>query len=282
MALTPEQTSAKGILQAALAEFGLESLTEWAWGLRNEGMPLEQLFGIELRKRPEYKARFPALDALAQKGRAVSEAEYIGIERGYAEVLQQGGVPSGFYDEPSDFQAWLEGEVSPAELGERVLNQWVRVANTAPEIRDYFEDEFGVDGDSALLAVYLDPQRALPALEKMTATAEFGGIGRTLGLDIAGTLSRRAADLGVSGAQAREGLGNVAGVTPLFRETISEGEDLRAEQEGVEAAFNLNTTSAKKVERRREEREALAAGSPQGGARDAGIGLGASEQRRRR
>jgi len=54
-----------------------------------------------VRQSDPYKDRFPGMAALSEAGRAVSEATYIELERGYIEIMNSAGIDSGFYDEPS-------------------------------------------------------------------------------------------------------------------------------------------------------------------------------------
>src|SRR5689334_18836184 len=102
--LTAEQKSARAILDDTLAQYGLSGLGDRLWQQYLNGEPIEQIM-VDLRKTPEYKARFPGMEALSKKGRAISEGEYISIERGYAQLFREYGLPAGFYDDPSDFAA---------------------------------------------------------------------------------------------------------------------------------------------------------------------------------
>src|SRR5262245_12020315 len=111
--------SAFAILRETLDRYGLGSLADVIWNWRKEGRPDEQI-RLDLRQTPEYQARFPALTDLRNKGRAISEDQYIDLERTYTQSLRAAGLPQGFYDSPDDFANLIRNEVSPAEFNDRV------------------------------------------------------------------------------------------------------------------------------------------------------------------
>ena len=41
--------------------------------------------------------------------------EYLATERSYRQIMQEAGVPTGFYDQTSDFTKFLASDISPAE-----------------------------------------------------------------------------------------------------------------------------------------------------------------------
>src|SRR5512134_2701459 len=107
-------------LQSVLDMYGLGSLTEWA---RQQliGGALEDQIIQELRQRPEWAARFPGMAQRRQAGLpAISPNEYIAMERQYAQMMRNAGLPQGFYDQVSDFATWIGRDVSVAEGAERV------------------------------------------------------------------------------------------------------------------------------------------------------------------
>jgi hypothetical protein len=74
---------------------------------------------VMLRSTPEYKARFPAMEALAKKGRAISEGQYIDYERTAAQIEQRYGITTGMVT--GNVTKLLTEEVSAAELNDRVV-----------------------------------------------------------------------------------------------------------------------------------------------------------------
>ena len=79
-------------LQSAFSQYGLQSLFPKIQEFARRDLTEDGVL-LELRKTPEYKARFPAMEALAQKQRAITEAEYIEFERNAAQLERAYGLP---------------------------------------------------------------------------------------------------------------------------------------------------------------------------------------------
>jgi hypothetical protein len=172
----------------------LGGLADWAWNEYLSGKPVEQIM-LDLRQRSEYKTRFPAMETLSSRGRAISEAEYIGLETQYTQLMRSYGLPAGFYDGTDDFAGFISKDVSPVEL-QRRLDLYQQAVFEAPrETRDELRRLYGVD-EGGLLAFYIDADRALPLLQKQFQTAQVSGLAQRAGL----------ADLGVARAERFAGL----------------------------------------------------------------------------
>lgn len=217
---TSEQ-SARAIIDTALSQLGLQSLSTTVWNWHLFGRPLEQIM-LDLRTTPEYKARFPAMDALAVKGHAITEAQYIGLETSYTQILRAAGAPAGFYDTPDDFTALISGEVAPTEFQDRVKLAQDAVYNAPAETRAALHDQFGIsDGD--LWAYWQDPAKALPVLTQTAQAARLSGVGAQTGygqLSAADALRLQA--LGVSPDQATQGLSQLVQQHQLFNPLLGE------------------------------------------------------------
>jgi hypothetical protein len=106
------QRDAATILQNVFAQYGLGSLAGQITGFIQQGYSADAI-SILLQNTPEYKQRFAANDARLKKGLpALSPAEYIATERSYRQVMSAAGLPLGFYDQTSDFQKFLENDMS--------------------------------------------------------------------------------------------------------------------------------------------------------------------------
>jgi hypothetical protein len=188
--VSPADQSAKALIEATLRAYGLESLADWAWQQYVGGAATEQIL-LDMRQRPEYKRRFPAMDALAQVGRAITEAQYIQAETSYSQIMHAAGLPAGFYDQPDDFTKFLTGNVSPAELQARVQDaQTVIYGN--PEIQHQLQGLYGAGASPGqVLAFFLDPDRAEPLIAKQVAAAQAASYGVQSGF---GQLSRSEAE----------------------------------------------------------------------------------------
>jgi len=270
--------SANALLVRVLGLWGLESLASEVWEWHKAGRSFEQIL-LDLRETPQYQTRFPAMKALGAKGRAISEEQYIAYEQSVAELFHGAALPGGFYDGPEDFAQFLMNDISINELADRINQGYLLVASAPIEVRDAFTNFFGVNGDGALAAYFLDKDRAAPLLMQQAASAAFAGAGAVTGtFGISQDLAMRAAQVGVTTAQALSGFQELADVRPLFTETITESTDLREQVEGVGATFGLDATSAEALRLRRQRREAAFSGT--GGAlvtQEGAVGLGAAE-----
>jgi hypothetical protein len=110
-----------------------------------------------LPQTPEYKQRFAANDVRIKAGLpALSPQEYIATERAYRQVMSAAGLPTGFYDQNSDFTNFIAKDISATELKQRV-DVATEAVNQAPkESLDYMKQWYNT-GD--LIAFALDPDQ---------------------------------------------------------------------------------------------------------------------------
>ena len=268
---------AKAILDQTLANFGLQSLGDQLWQEYLNDVPIDQIM-LDMRQTQAYKTRFPAMDTLSKEGRAITEAQYVNFEQSAMAIWHQAGLSPDLVTQGDYITKWLEGDVSVAEVQHRVQDLYVKVADTDPAIRAWYTAHFGTGGDAALAASFADPETATPVLERQAAAAQFGGTGTAFGYNIDTDTAIRAANAGVTQGQAQQGFAQIQGLDPLFQETVSEHTDMTAENQGVEATFNLGGTGQQEILRRQAEREAAFGGSAAAGGvqTTSGLGLGAA------
>lgn len=276
---TFEGISAKGTLAATLAQYGLPtSLADTLWNnwYVNEGRPLQQIL-IDIRTTPEFRQRFPGIAALEERrnrGEAVmvpTVEQYQQLETGLASVLRDAGLPSGFYDEPSDFAKWIGGSTSPKEVQDRI--DFARnLAFSAPvEVRQNLDRVYGIE-EGELIAWALDPDRVMPELQKKVNAAVAGGMAQRSGFGLlTQSEMEQLAGSGVSAATESR-FGELAQMGQgLFEETIEErqaGSDLgRETQIGYAAGSGAAVAD---IESRRRSRQAQFQGG--GGAATGGGG----------
>jgi hypothetical protein len=163
-------------LTSQLKAWGLESLqTAFEQYVVQNGTDDTNGMMLWLYNRPEFKQRFPALEALSKKGQAISPADYITKEQSYAAVLRQYPIAGKFFDDPAtDFHKLIENGVSSTELSERMENGYKQVASASPEIRAAFGEYFGVKGDDALAAYFIDPEKSKTTIIQQAQEAEIG------------------------------------------------------------------------------------------------------------
>jgi hypothetical protein len=214
-----EGQSAYTLLLEQFNQYGLGALVEPLKNFIVEGLsPAE--FTLRLRDTDAYKKRFAANQARIQKGlRALSEAEYIGLEDQYQNVMRQYGLPQSYYTRgdmgrQEGFEKFIGGDVSAAELEDRIQTAQNRVINAAPEVaaslRSYYPDI--TNGD--ILAYALDPDKAITEIKRKVTAAEIGGAATMAGLATGMARAEELGRYGVTGEQARQGFRAVAEVAP--------------------------------------------------------------------
>lgn len=228
-------------MKALLQDYGLNSLYERVVGFVKEGYDPEAI-SVLIRTTPEYKQRFPAMEALGKKGRAISEAEYIDYERTASNLERRYGVPTGML--MGSVSELLTNEVSASELNDRVLLASAASIQAPQEVKDTFMQYYGIS-EGGLTAYFLDPDKATPLLEKQYATSLIGveASRQGVGMDVYG--SENLANLGITQEQARQGFGRVAGAQSL---TQGRG-DVVSQQELLSGTFEQSEQSLKNIER---------------------------------
>jgi len=211
--------SAYSLLFSEFERYGLGALVAPLQSFIVEGLsPAE--FTLRLRETDAYKKRFAANASRIQKGlRALSEAEYIGLEDQYQNVMRNYGLPASYYargdmGRQEGFEKFIAGDVSAAELEDRIVTAQNRVINAAPEVsralREFYPDITGGD----ILAYALDPEQALNNIKRKVTAAEIGAGAMQAGLGTTRTRAEELAAFGVTSAQAREGFQTIGGFLP--------------------------------------------------------------------
>ena len=224
-----ERQSAYNLLFEQFNQYGLGALVEPLKGLIISGSSPSE-FTIRLRETDAYKKRFAANAARIQKGlTAISEAEYLGLEDQYQNIMRNYGLPADYYTRgdmgrQEGFEKFIANDVSAAELEDRVITAKNRVMNSNPEVLQAIKDFYGdsiTDGD--ILAYTLNPTKGLEDIKRKVTAAEIGGAAVQAGLNLGRTAEERAlyaaraAELGAAGItkqQAQQGFQTVAEVAP--------------------------------------------------------------------
>lgn len=211
--------SAFDFLKGQFNQFGMGALVDAVSQYIKDGLSADELL-LRLRDTDVYKKRFAANAQRIAKGlRALSEAEYIGLEDQYQNIMRNYGLPESYYTRgdlgrQEGFEKFIAGDVSASELEDRIQTAQNRVINANPEIttalKQFYPDITGGD----ILAYALNPDKALVDIKRKVTAAEIGGAALTSGLatDLARAEQLRA--YGVTGQQAKEGYQAIAGVLP--------------------------------------------------------------------
>ena len=214
-----ERQSAYDLLYSQFKLYGLESLVEPLKGLITSGAsPAE--FTIKLRESDAYKKRFSANAQRIAKGlRSLSEAEYIQLEDQYQDVMRRYGLPDTYYSRgemgiQEGFNKFLEGDVSPVELEDRISTAQKRVLNANPEVAAALKEFYPDITNADILAYTLDPKNAIENIKRKVTAAEIGGAATQAGLKTGMTRAEELAAAGITKQQAQQGFQTVAEVAP--------------------------------------------------------------------
>ena len=252
--LTSDQRSAKANLDGFLSQYGLDSLGDFVWQEYLNNIPIEQIM-LDIRGRDEYKQRFPGMQTLMEKGHAMSEAEYIAYEKQVAGFARAVGMPAEMFDQPEDFKDLFENELSVQEVSQRI-EDWVNFADTAPEANKLeLQRLYGI-GTADIAAYFMNPDKALPLLEKQANAALTGVSSIASGYGELGQgEAEYIAGLGYKPEQTREGFGNLVNQRELFN-PLDQGEDVIGREQQLQAMFGANATAQQAIERRASRRAA--------------------------
>jgi hypothetical protein len=214
-----DRRSAYDLLYSQFKLYGLESLVEPLKGLITSGASPSE-FTIKLRESDSYKKRFSANAQRIAKGlRSLSEAEYIQLEDQYQDVMRRYGLPDTYYTKgemgiQEGFNKFLEGDVSPVELEDRISTAQKRVLNANPEVIASLKEFYPDISNSDILAYTLDPKNAIENIKRKVTAAEIGGAAIQAGLKTGMTRAEELAAAGITKAQAQQGFQTVAEVAP--------------------------------------------------------------------
>jgi hypothetical protein len=214
-----ERQSAYDLLYSQFKLYGLEALVEPLKGLITTGAsPAE--FTIKLRESDAYKKRFSANAQRIAKGlRSLSEAEYLQLEDQYQDVMRRYGLPDTYYTKgemgiQEGFNKFLEGDVSPVELEDRISTAQKRVLNANPEVTAALKQFYPDISNADILAYTLDPKNAIENIKRKVTAAEIGGAAIQAGLQTGMTRAEELAAAGITKQQAQTGFQTVAEVAP--------------------------------------------------------------------
>ena len=201
-------------MRGLLSQYGLSSLMGKVTQYVQDGYNDPDALMALIRTTPEYKERFPAMEALIREGRPITEGAYIEFERSAAELERMYGLPAGMIDDRDTITNLLSNDVSARELEQRVTMAAAGAFQTTPEVKQQFQDFYGINA-GGLTAYFLDPEKALPLLNKQYASAQIGAEGGYQGFDIQAGTAERLTEMGISREQARQGFQRASRFRPL-------------------------------------------------------------------
>lgn len=261
---TPEQDrqSAFAILKGAFEQYGLGGLVPEITKLMQQGISPEE-YTLQLRQTPEYQKRFSAnLDRTKKGLSALTEAQYIGLEDQYQNLIRQYGLPASFYQKDAtgvqeEFNKLIAGDVSPAELEDRIQTAVNRIDNASPEVLATLNTYYpGIaKNKGALYAYVLNPKKALPEIKRQVQAAEIGAASAIAGGGVQQVGIDRALQLagaGVTQQQAQQGYQQIASGLQRGSELASiYGQAPYTQTQAEQEVFGLQGASDAEKQRKR-------------------------------
>lgn len=248
--------SAYDLLVQQFSQYGLGSLVEGIRGLIEENVSPSE-FAIRLRQTEPYKRRFAANASRIQNGlRALSEGEYIALEDQYQNIMRNYGLPASYYTKgdmgrQEGFEKFIAGDVSPAELEDRISIAQNRVVNAPPEVKTALKEFYPDITNADILAYTLDPTKGLQDIKRKITAAEIGGAALGQKLMTSAARAEELARFGVTGEAARKGFETVAEVAPRGSQLAAIYKQEPYGQADIETEVFGLTGSAEAAKRRR-------------------------------
>jgi hypothetical protein len=211
-----EKKSAYALLYQQFNDLGIGGLVPELKTLIEEGVsPAE--FTLRLRGTKAYEDRFAANKIRINKGlRALSEAEYIGLEDQYQDIMRRYGLPESYYargnmGRQEGFEKFIAGDVSSSELEDRIMTAQKRVINANPEVAQALRTFYPGISQGDILAYTLDPTKAIEDIKRKVTAAEIGGSAARFGLTTNVSDAEYLRNYGVTKEQADQGYATISG-----------------------------------------------------------------------
>lgn len=228
--LEGEDRDAFLFITSLFKSYGLESLSKKIFEYVKNGYGADTI-QILLQDTPEYKQRFAGNEERKKRGLPVlSPAEYLSAESSIQSAFRAAGLPTGFYDSPNDFADFIGKNVSPTELQSRVELASQATALAAPSYREALKKLYGID-EKLLTAYFLDPNKALPLLQKQAAAATIGAEAQKRGFYSSAAKLEEYAAQGVTQQAAAQAFEATRNILPQFSTIAhSYGEEITGEE----------------------------------------------------
>ena len=259
-------------LTGVMNDYGLGGLLAKVTQMVQEGLNSEAVMA-QVRQTTEYADRFPAMKTLSGKQRVISEAEYIAFERNASSLERSYGLPEGMLGK-DQVTKLLENEVSAKELGERVNMAATGAFDTSQEVKDQFRDYYGISS-GGLTAYFLDPDQALPLLERQYTSSQIGAEAQMQQFDFDVKQSERLTEYGLTRESARQGITNAANQRAFqggFGDTVTQ-------DQLIDASLMGDSAAQKSIERVKKGRQGrFDAGGGYASNKDGVTGLGSANK----
>jgi len=240
-----KRTSAYDLLKNEFAQYGMADLVEDVKSFIMAGVSPSE-FTMRLRETTPYKTRFKANEDRVKAGlAAISEAEYIGLEDQYQNIMRNYGLPESYYTKgkygtQEGFQKFIASDVSATELEDRIMTAQERVLKSNPEVLASLKAFYPGISNGDILAYTLDPKNALTEIKRKVTAAEIGGAATQAGLKTDLERAQELSAAGITKQQAQQGFQTVAEVAPRGGQLAAMyGESPYTQQTAEQEVFGL-------------------------------------------
>ncbi|MGZ6788334.1 MAG: hypothetical protein ACXVGQ_00115 [Mycobacteriaceae bacterium] len=264
--------SAYDAMMLLLDQYGLGDLAGTLKDLIKNGITDSASIQLALQQTDAWKKRFAGNEILRKKGLPVlSVGEYLSVERSYAQILNNYGLPKGFYDGPEDFAKFIGNSVSANELQQRAqIYSDISKRDTDPAVLAQLKALGLSEGD--ILAHTMDPTRAMPLLQRKYQQVILGAAARRAGSETDNKYLGHLADIGVSEQQAAQGYGTIAENLATMQTLGNVYHDKYTQRDFENEVFDQSGTAANKRKRLASQERASFSGS-------SGVGQGSLVKR---
>jgi len=161
-----------------------------------------------------FQTRFSANATRIKNGLPpLSPSDYIKNENAYQQIMVAAGLPKGFYDSKDDFTKFIAANIDPTQVKARIDLAAEAITNTDPFYRQSLQQQYGLStGD--MIAHVLDPEAALPILQKQAKAVQFGAEAQRQGLAVNNATAMLYGASNISQAEAAKGFKTIAQMLP--------------------------------------------------------------------
>jgi hypothetical protein len=185
--------------------------------------------GNVMRQSTEYAQAFPG--NLNPDGVSVkyTESEYLQIVDSYKRKIESLGVNADLIVTTDRIETLIENVVSPKEFGERVQNVYQNVLTALPQVKEYYQLNFGQElTDAEIIASAIDPnisqQLATGAIDANTVVSQnivrgqIGGLAAAEGITLTLEQTESLRQQGVTPGRARQTFSQAAEIQSLAQQ----------------------------------------------------------------
>ena len=217
---------------------------------------------LALRGSDAYKKRFSANATRVSKGLpALSEAEYLNMEKLYRDTLREAGLPSQLFDNQDDFTNYIANDISYNEFQGRVSLAQRASQAADPAIKAQLKERYNID-ESGLVAYFLNPEKTKPFLQRQynvaqtAAALQQAGFGTAQAEELTGSVLGGATDTTLDYKELTQAAQSAGVLRPLSQEVLGGEGGSVSEQQLLRGVVAGDVTAQVQLER--EQRRRLA------------------------